>query len=178
MRWMVDGGRGGAGSCGLGWSLLDGVLPLTLTHSPVSRLSRWLGWPRPSGGESRRTTPPYHHMHRTHHAPRMHVSASCDPPAVHACPQRPCGDLALASARMSSPLTLLTLSPTNPLLSGALMLTGMMGFERHERIGCGWDGTASVTRSDDALKGGALYLSSSTATVSGAKFTSCLAVRR
>ena len=80
--WMVDGG--GAGSRGLGWSRLDGVLPLTLTHSPVSRLSRWLGWPRPSESESRRTTPPYHHMYRTHHAPRMHVSASCDPPAVHA----------------------------------------------------------------------------------------------
>ena len=34
--WMVDGG--GAGSRGLGWPRLDGVLPLTLTHSPVSRL--------------------------------------------------------------------------------------------------------------------------------------------
>ncbi len=79
---------------------------------------------------------------------------------------------------MSSPLTLLTPSPTNPLPSGALMINGMMGFERHERIGCEWDGTASVTRSDDALKGGALYLSSSTATVSGATFTSCSAVRR
>ena len=118
----------------------------------------------------------------TNHASTpTHVSASCDPPAVHARPQRPCGDLALASPRMSSPLTLLSLSLTNPLPSGALMLTGMMGFERHERIGCGWDGTASVTRSDDALKGGeggALYLSKSTATVSGATFTLCSAVRR
>ena len=53
--WMVDGG--GAGSRGLGWPRLDGVLPLTLTHSPVSRLSRWLGWPRSSGsGESPRIT--------------------------------------------------------------------------------------------------------------------------
>ena len=83
----------------------------------------------------------------------MHVSASCDPPAVHARPQRPCGDLALASPRMSSPLTLLTLSLMNPLPSGALMLTGMMGFERHERIGCGWDGTASVTHSAPPMDG-------------------------
>ena len=83
----------------------------------------------------------------------MHVSASCDPPAVHARPQRPCGDLALASPRMSSPLTLLSLSLTNPLLSGALMLTGMMGFERHERIGCEWDGTASVTHSAPPMDG-------------------------
>ena len=89
-----------------------------------------------------------------------------------------CGHNAPASPRMSSPLTLLSLSLMNPLPSGALMLTGMMGFERHERIGCGWDGTASVTRSDDALKGGALYLYYSTATVSGATFTSCSAVRR
>ena len=78
---------------------------------------------------------------------------------------------------MTSPLTLLTLSLTHPLPSGALMLTGMMGFERHERIGCEWDVTASVTRFDVALKGGALYLSSSTATVSGATFTKCKAVR-
>ena len=79
---------------------------------------------------------------------------------------------------MTSPLTLLNFSLTNPFFSGALMLTGMMGLERHERIGCGWDGTVSVTRSDDALKGGALYLDSSTATVSGATFTLCAAVRR
>ena len=96
----------------------------------------------------RPTLPPH-----ASHAPRMHVSASCDPPAVHARPQRPCGDLALASPRMSSPLTLLTLSHKNTLPSGALMLTGMMGFERHERIGCGWDGTASVTHSAPPMDG-------------------------
>ena len=73
--WMVDGG--GAGSRGLGWPRLDGVLPLTLTHSPVSRLSRWLGWPRSSVGESRSTTPHYHHMFRTHHA------CTCLPRVIH-----------------------------------------------------------------------------------------------
>ena len=64
-----------------------------------------------------------------------------------------CGHLGPISPPMSCSLTLLTLSPTNPLLSGALMLTGMMGFERHERIGCGWDGTAWVTHSAPPMDG-------------------------
>ena len=63
------------------------------------------------------------------------------------------GHLAPIFPRMSSPLTLLTLFLMNSLPSGALMLTGMMGFERHERIGCGWDGTASVTHSAPPMDG-------------------------
>ena len=75
--WMVDGG--GAGSRGLGWPRLDGVLPLTLTHSPVSRLSRWLGWPRSSACASRRTTPPARDPFGTfeaHHASDMRAPDS------------------------------------------------------------------------------------------------------
>ena len=64
-----------------------------------------------------------------------------------------CGHLGPISPRMSCSLTLLTLSLMNPLPSGALMLTGMMGFERHERIGCGWDGTAWVTHSAPPMDG-------------------------
>ena len=58
---------------------------------------------------------------------------------------------------MSSPLTLLSLSLMNPLPSGALMLTGMMGFERHELIGCGWDGTAWVAHSAPPMDGPLLF---------------------
>ena len=58
---------------------------------------------------------------------------------------------------MSSPLTLLTLSPTNTLPSGALILTGIMGFERHERMDWVWVGWNCVGDPLGSSDGWALF---------------------
>ena len=79
--WMVDGaGRGGIAWSGMataGWCAPSHAHSLSRLSSLVSRLSRWLGWPRSSVCESRRTTPPYHHMFRTHQA------CMCLPRVIH-----------------------------------------------------------------------------------------------